>query len=238
MKLIGRLPAVVVLFALTASAQDDPLAWFPLQVGSRWVYDHEGKSGDRNRPEVEHWTTEETITGWATVPEGVVVLREVKETSNDSEPVTSRVIMPNGEGRLIRHQGNHANLIAQERAPYLIHGNCVYELAGEWDKQAQQLRAEYRKYLNQGELSPRFCFPLQPGARWGNNDVPWSVVPPRESVASILPAQYSSAIHIFSDHFGSGGWQDVWFEKGIGVVAEHYFHNGTYDEYTKTLRLF
>jgi hypothetical protein len=50
-----------------------------------------------------------------------------------------------------------------------------------------------------------------------------------------LPPQYPEAIHIFSNHFGSGGLEDVWFQKGIGVVAEHYIHNGTYDEYTRKL---
>jgi hypothetical protein len=25
------------------------------------------------------------------------------------------------------------------------------------------------------------------------------------------------------------------FKKGVGVVGEHYIHNGTYDEYTKKL---
>ena len=37
------------------------------------------KSGDRNRPDVDRWTSEETITGSVALPEGVVVLREVKE---------------------------------------------------------------------------------------------------------------------------------------------------------------
>jgi hypothetical protein len=54
-------------------------------------------------------------------------------------------------------------------------------------------------------------------------------------VKAFLPAQYSDAIHIFSNHFGSGGLEDVWFQKGIGVVGEHYIHDGTYDEYTKKL---
>jgi hypothetical protein len=79
---------------------------------------------------------------------------------------------------------------------------------------------------------------LQAGANWGNNDVSWRVEPAREDVRSLLPQQYAGAIHIFSDHFGSGGWQDVWFQKGVGVAAEHYFHNGTYDEFTKTLLSF
>ena len=84
-------------------------------------------------------------------------------------------------------------------------------------------------------MSPDFCFPLQTGREWGNNDIPWRVEPAREGVKAFLPAQYSDAIHIFSNHFGSGGLEDVWFQKGIGVVGEHYIHDGTYDEYTKKL---
>ena len=73
---------------------------------------------------------------------------------------------------------------------------------------------------------------------WGNNDIPWRVEPAREGVGAFLPAEYAGAIHIFSSHFGSGGWEDVWFHKGVGVVGEHYIHNGTYDEYTKKLLSF
>jgi hypothetical protein len=73
--------ATLTLCALSiaASAQENPLAWFPLRVGSRWIYEHEWKFGDRNRPDVDRWTSEETITGPVTIPEGLVVLREVRE---------------------------------------------------------------------------------------------------------------------------------------------------------------
>src|SRR6266487_3228427 len=67
---------------------------------------------------------------------------------------------------------------------------------------------------------------------------PLAWFPAREGVASFLPAQYANVIHIFSNHFGSGGWEDVWFQKGVGVVGEHYIHNGTYDEYSKKLLSF
>ena len=70
------------------------------------------------------------------------------------------------------------------------------------------------------------------------NDIRWRVEPPREAVSSFLPAENGNAIHIFSGHFGSGGLEDVWFQKGVGVVGEHYIHNGTYDEYTKKLLSF
>jgi len=211
-----RLLIALCVFSMVASAQDDPLAWFPLQVGSHWVYEHEWKSGNRNQPKVDRWTSEETIIGWLTIPEGVVVLREVKEHG------------------LVQHY-SRSYLIAHDREPYLVHGNCVYVIDQGWDSQRQQLRPEYRKYLIEGTVSPDFCFPLQMGREWGNNDIPWRVEPARDNVGSFLPSEYSGAIHIFSGHFGSGGWEDVWFQKGVGVVGEHYIHNGTYDEYTKRL---
>ena len=34
---IGRLAVALSVSSAVASAQEDPLAWFPLQVGSRWV---------------------------------------------------------------------------------------------------------------------------------------------------------------------------------------------------------
>jgi hypothetical protein len=233
---IGPSAVALCAFSMVASAQDDPRAWFPLQVGSRWVYDHESKSGDRSQPDVDRWTTEETVTGWVTIREGVVVLRDVKLQSNGTEQiVTARVIAPNGQPRYVQQEGNHGYLIARDREPYLVHGDCIYAIGGGWDGQRQDLRPEYRKYLSDAEVSPDFCFPLQMGREWGNNDIPWRVEPAREGVGAFLPAEYAGAIHFASSHFGSGGWEDVWFQKGVGVVAEHYIHNGTYDEYTKKL---
>jgi hypothetical protein len=210
--------AIVALCALSmaASAQENPLTWLPLQVGSRWVYDHEWKSGDRNRPAVDRWTTEETVTAWVTIPEGIVVLRDAKDRANQ---VASRA----------------GHLVARANYPYLIRGDCVYPISNGWNSKTQTLRPEFRKYLTDGSVSPDFCFPLQTGREWGNNDIPWRVEPARASLEALLPAQYPEATHIFSNHFGSGGLEDVWFQKGIGVVAEHYIHNGTYDEYTKKL---
>src|SRR5437016_12300744 len=164
------------VFAMVASAQDDPLAWFPVRVGSRWRYEHEWKSGDRKRTEVDGWTAEETIAGWVTIPEGLVVLREVKQ----------------------QQQGNThgAYLITRNREPYLVHGNCVYVIDAGWDGQRQQLRPEYLKYLIEGTVSPDVCFPLQMGREWGNNDIPWRVEPARDNVGSFLPSEYWGAIHI------------------------------------------
>jgi hypothetical protein len=225
------------IFSVVASAQDDPLAWFPLQVGSHWVYEYEAKSGDRNRPDVDRWTSEETITGWVTTPEGVVVLREVKNHENSTDQRrTERVIGGDGELRFVQEPSyNRSVLTGRDGAVYLIHGNCIYVISGGWDAQKQELRPDYRRYLSEGSLPPDFCFPLQMGREWGNADRPWRVEPARDNVGSFLPSEYAGAIHIFSDHFGSGGLEDVWFQKGVGVVGVHYIHNGTYDEYTKKL---
>jgi hypothetical protein len=235
---MGRFALTLTIFSMVAGAQDDPLAWFPLQVGSRWVYEHEWKSGDRNRPDLDRWTVEETITARVTIPEGLVVVREVKQRASVTDKnVTVKVITPNGQVREVQQPGyNRGVATARDREPYLVRGNCMYLVTVPyWDGQKQELRPQYRKYLIDGAVSPDFCFPLLPGRAWGNNDIPSRVEPPRESLGSLLPAEYAGAIHIFSDHFGSGGWKDVWFQKGVGVVGEHYIHNGTYDEYTKKL---
>jgi hypothetical protein len=231
---------MVCAFSVVAAAQEDPLLWFPLQVGSRWVYDHESKSGDRNRPDVDRWTTEQTISGWVTVPEGLVVLREVKQLPSPSDQSTTvRAISPNGQLRSVQQPDyNRSLLTARDREPYLVRRSCVYVIGDGWDGQQRRLRPQYLQFLINGAVSPDFCFPLQAGREWGDlkTDIPWRVEPAREGIASFLPAEYANAIHIFSSHFGSGGWKDVWFQKGVGVVAEHYIHNGTYDEYTKKLR--
>jgi len=237
---LGLLVTALGVLQTPAVAQDDPLAWFPLHVGSHWIYEHEWKSGDRTRPDVDRWITEETITGLVTIPEGLVVLREVKQQPNPTDQaVTVKVITPNGQVREVRQPGyNRGVHSARDRDPYLVHGDCIYVLDGGWDTRKQQLLPQYWKYLNEGAVSPDFCFPLLPGREWGNHDIPWRIEPVREGAGTFLPAQYAGAIHIFSSHFGSGGWQDVWFQKGVGVVGEHYIHNGTYDEHTKKLLSF
>jgi len=236
------LPVVgmVCVLLMPASAQQNPLEWFPLQMGSHWVYEHESKSGDRNRPDIDRWITEETVTGRVTIPEGLAVLRDVKQRPNSNERITSvPVIAPNGQLRYVQQPDhNRGILTARESEPYLVRGNCVYVIGGGWDVQKQELRPEFRTYLSEGDVSPDFCFPLQIGGAWGNNDIPWRVGPAREGVSAFLPAEYAGAIHIFSSHFGSGGWKDVWFQKGVGVVAGHYIHNGTYDESSSRLLSF
>jgi len=60
---MGRFAMALCVFSMVADAQEDPSAWFPLQVGSRWVYEHEWKSGDQNRPELDRWATQKRSPG-------------------------------------------------------------------------------------------------------------------------------------------------------------------------------
>jgi hypothetical protein len=142
------------------------LTWFPLQPGSRWVYEHDWKSGDRNRPEADRWTTEETITSSVSIPEGRVVVRAVKTVgAPDRHIISERVALPNGEVREVqRSSDTHtAYPVTRGWAPYLVHGNCVYVIADGWDGQQHELRPNYRMDLAQCTLSPDFCFPLETG---------------------------------------------------------------------------
>jgi hypothetical protein len=203
---IGYLVVTLSVFAIVASAQEDPLAWFPLQVGSRRVYEHEWKSGDRNRPDVDRWRTEQTITGWVTIPEGIVVLRDVKQLGSSPQR-TERVIKPDGQIGFVQEPDyNRDNRTAGDREPYLVRGNCLYVISGGWDIQTRQLRPQYRKYLIEGAVSPDFCFPLRAGQEWGNPHgyTVWRVEPARDNVGSFLPSQYAGAIHILSDNIGGG----------------------------------
>jgi hypothetical protein len=204
------------------------------------MYQHEWKSGDPRRPNVERWTSEVKITRWITIPEGLVVLRELKEIGNPAGKTTRpKVLGLNGQLQEVSPATAHTSYFdARDREPYLVRGNCVYTLGDGWDQQKQSLRPSYQEYLATDALPADFCFPLKMGRHWGNNDVPWKVEPARAGLASVLSAEYAGAIHIFSDHFGSGGLEDVWFRKGVGVVGEHYLHNGTYDEYAKKLLSF
>lgn len=233
----GCIALGLCIFSVAACAQNDPLAWFPLQVGSRWIYEHEWKSGDRNRPVVDRWTTEEVITARVTIPEGIVVLRAVKQQGKpDEKTISVPIIGPNGELRRVQQPAHNRGVqSSREGEPYLVRENCIYRIGGGWDSPKQELRPLYRTYVTDAKLSPDFCFPLQMSSSWGTNDISWRVEQAREGVGSFLQAEYLGATHIFSSHFGSGGWMDVWFQKGVGVVGEHYIHNGTYDEGTTKL---
>ena len=90
----SRLATLIALLSTLASAQESSLMWFPLKMDTRWLYDHEAKSGQRSRPDVDHWTTSST------------------------RPASmARVIAPNGEIHYVPQQGDpHGYLTSRDRS--------------------------------------------------------------------------------------------------------------------------
>src|SRR6266576_5899661 len=195
--------------------QEISLDWFPVHLSDHWVYQNEWKGGEAQRPDVTRWTSEETVTNIITIPEGQVVLRRVQ--SNGS------------------HKG-HGYVAYYGDGNFLVRSDCIYFIGTAWNSGA--LDPEYLKSLNSGEIAPDLCFPLDPGKQWGTRDRPWRVEGMDNRGSSLVPPAPADAIHIVSDHFGSGGRMDIWFERGVGIVAERYVHNGTFDEYSRTLQRF
>lgn len=189
----------------------EPLDWFPLQVGHRWVYDCVSKTGDIAHPIVSRWTATVTVRELIPTKEGLVVLRAV---TLDGAP------NPPGGWRW-------------DDVPLLVRGLCVYPLYREgWDTQKRVFTPGFSEYIK--EISPMFCFPLRTGATWkGTGDWAWTVegTGPISLGPQDIPA---GAIRLKSEQ--SGSTQYVWFLPGVGPVASWSWHNGTYTEGFERLR--
>ena len=86
---------------------------------------------------MDRWTTEETITGRLSIPEGLVVLRELKQLPNPSDQITTvRAIAPNGQLRYVQQPDyNRRVLTARDREPY-----PSMEIASTWSAAAGTAR--------------------------------------------------------------------------------------------------
>jgi hypothetical protein len=219
--IILSLVVAVLVISETANVFGAPvvdqlgLSWFQVHISDRWVYQNESKSGQSQPSDVSRWISEVTVTNIINIPQGEVVLRQVRYQGAYKG---SGYVADYGDGN------------------YLVRGNCIYFLDAAWDSGA--LKPDYIKALDNGAVSPDLCFPMEPGKKWGTPDRPWHVEGADNSGSLFSPMVPSDAIHIVSDHFGSGGHMDLWFERGVGIVAERYVHNGTLDEYSRILQRF
>ena len=60
--------------------------WLPLQVGEKWTYEGEVRTGDRQRPTVTRWREEETAVAIEAIAEGTLVKRTIRFLSGASLP--------------------------------------------------------------------------------------------------------------------------------------------------------
>src|ERR1700758_3083162 len=103
--------ALLTVSVAVPACAEDPLEWFPLQVGNRWIYEYSSKSGDPKKPEFANWTTIETVIEHRKLPEGIVAVMGVEQRGSS------------GGGWIAE----------RDRTNYLIREDCVYALHEGWD---------------------------------------------------------------------------------------------------------
>ena len=210
-----RMRSEASLRLIRQADQDITSSWIPLKVGEGWAYNVEWKSGDRQQPAVQNWTTEEVVSKLVRVPEGLVVVKDVTTHGRSS--------------------GAFAD--GWSASSFLVHNNCLYFLVGrsDWDDTRQRIGVRFKQELNGGISQPDLCFPMETGRQWGGLDTIWQVV-------GFGPSEFSDPVYPESFHItgrlGSGGATDVWLAKGVGIVGVRYLHQGTCDEYVKKLWAF
>lgn len=197
------------VFASLARAEDI-FAWYPLQVGNQWIYDWESRNGNQRDPDISRWTTIVTVKQHIKTAEGVVIVRELA----------------------LQGEVNAGWIDRRFGSAYLVRNDCLYPLYELWDAQKQAFTPKFRGSIE--DISPDFCFPLEIGARWkGGSDWPWVIegIGPVQGGPAL--AKFSSAIRLVQQW--TSGPLYVWFQKGVGVVSQWSWHNGTYTESTGAL---
>ncbi len=182
----------------------------PTLPGNTWIYQHESRSGANAK--LERWMTEETLTKLMTVPEGILVVRRIRVL--DGKP----------------------SVAPPKEQAWLLHGDCLYDLApGDWDARLPNtLSAKFSAMppWKGGEHVRVFCFPLvdnkTEGKTWGKESGhEWRVADVNNQDPS-SPDQ-GKTFHV-SSYNGSELTEDVWFERGVGIVKEIEVHVGTNEE--------
>ena len=200
-------------------AQDELRSWVPANPGDTWIYQSEfrdGATGGIAHPKITRSRVEETVVRSTTVPEGTIVVRRLRTLNGKASA---------GESR--------------ERA-WLIHGDCLYDLErGDWNAgHPDRLSADFSKALpwDGGEAVRVFCFPLSAAKTWNKESGhEWSVADVKDHDPS--SPDKGKTFHV-SSYIGSGLTENVWFEKGVGIVKETAVHEGTYEETRDQLLLF
>jgi len=211
----SRLFAWILISWAPVFAQGVASAWFPMDIGNQWIYEHESRGGSSKNPLITRWQSVETTTGAVAIPEGTVVLRHVQVSGDASSGWIESVF---------------------GRSNFLIRKDCLYFLnpAFSWNEQEERLRPEYAAKLLAGDVEPEFCFPLSAGKSFGRDSPPgWvpSRVVGQGRGQRFAPASVSSKAFDVRVHVVYADETHLWFEKGVGITGEWDWHNGTYLEY-------
>jgi hypothetical protein len=183
--------------------------WFPVEVGDRWVYQHEQRDAGPHGmadPKIERWKTEETIDSVTNLSTGTLVIKSVRAYDHE---------MLNG---WVPENDSVQTLSPVERI--LIRNDCIYP---DQDRNSP----------------PTLCFPMTVGGEWGRtqetdpseNDV-WHVQALNGDPFGVTNGQTYHA----AAHEGAGYFRDMWYAKGIGVLQSVGLHHGTYWEDRSQLR--
>jgi hypothetical protein len=210
--------------ASCAGAQDAIRSWYPLQVGNTWIYAKESLDGRMDHPDVEHWTTEETV------------IRTARDAALDAVLVTMRVKVL--DHRTPPRGPRHSNMREEPESHLLVRHDCLWVVDGAAAGAAAYVddplhSARFHADFLQGQVPPDYCFPIGTGKQWGRvantspaEELIWSV----DGMNGDPYGPPGERTFHFSTHLGAGEFSDRWFTEGTGLVQENTEHHGTYDE--------
>ncbi len=178
--------------------------WVPMNVGDCWVYDSEILSGDRHHPHVETWQEADTTAAVRHIPEGIWIQRKVAFIKGAVPP---RFVSNPSESNI------------------LVHENCIYFV--------NELNNAFREALSAHTALADVCFPLAPGATWGDPHQGRSVwtVRGHGHKGSSNPSSVTPQSWRLEASLASGDSNYVWFQRNVGIVAKRTYHNGAYHDY-------
>lgn len=133
--------------AVPVSGEQEVLAWYPLNIGNRWIYRMRESTQGASAGKIETvtWIHEERVKEHRRTPEGLLILIE----EHDS----------NARGGQVPQRFHH---------DYLIRGHDVYEInESHWLPDKSSLRP-----IDAAQDEPAFRFPLRTGMKWAESSVP------------------------------------------------------------------
>ena len=84
--------SLLILIAAGVSRSQDSLSlirrWLPLAVGDRWIYEYEGRGGDRRHPDVERLVQKDVAV--ERIPEGTLIRPAVRFLDRTGAPAWMR----------------------------------------------------------------------------------------------------------------------------------------------------